>query len=992
VAALVQLAAGVEVFDARARGQGRLEELPRRAAPDLQLERDLEEQLLVGEDGLGMSAQGRLGRDGHDQQPGTVLRGLVDQLLQQRRAVAVGNAPDASDADPVLGGPQAQLAALLLAQGPVLAAEDVDHEDAGLDQAHLLQQAGGVVLTPVRERAPAVVVDALRVGAAAVGGARFLLARERAEHEVRVVGAHLLAPALEPLAQRGALDRRAEDLDLRPVRLERLAQQRRPGVLAREERPEGLVGAQDRDAQDPARALARSLLAAEAGGIEVLTRDPGHFGSRHRPPDLAGIALVEAVPAQPGIALGTPDHGRSGAGGVVEGRAAQRDLAQAGAAEEQRQCECNGSPRRGLEGHECARIAPEIRREGPGKIAKNPRVGEPKAVKNAAPLPALALALAACAATGRAPSQPMDIHSHAQPQLVRVTHASLDLTLDFERHEARGQVRLDLDRRDPSAALVLDAQALEIERVAGSDGGARSFRLGAPDPNLGSALSIALAPLDRSVTVHYRTTKDTQALQWLAPEQTHDKRQPYLFTQGQAILTRTWIPLQDTPGVRITYDAAIRCPAGLTPVMSAEQLGLSEDGAHRFRMPQAIPSYLIALACGELAFRPISERCGIWAEPGQVAQARREFEDTEKMVQAAEQLFGPYRWGRYDLLILPPSFPFGGMENPRLTFATPTVLAGDKSLVSLVAHELAHSWSGNLVTNATWRDFWLNEGFTVYFESRIMEAVYGPERARMERQLAIGELERGLKELEPWQQVLHVKLEGRHPDEGFSDVPYTKGALFLTRLEELCGRARFDAFLRKWFDEHAFQSVTTEDFRAFLQRELPEAAPPAIDLEAWLEKPGIPADAPRPETESLARVDREVARWKAAQDPAAPASDGWVTQQWLHFLEGIVPGLDAQGMAVLDARFGFTRTGNCEILDVWLRLAIQCGYSAADARLEEFLMDVGRRKYLEPLYKELRKTPAGLERAKVLYARARPRYHAVSAGTIDELLGWKRDG
>jgi len=583
----------------------------------------------------------------------------------------------------------------------------------------------------------------------------------------------------------------------------------------------------------------------------------------------------------------------------------------------------------------------------------------------------------------------MDIHSHARPDLVRVTHASLDLNLDFERQQVRGKVRLDFQRREPADSLVLDAQALEIEKVEGSDGQPRAFQLGPEDKILGSALSITLAPADRSVTVHYHTTEGTQALQWLAPEQTHDKQKPYLFTQGQAILTRSWIPLQDSPGVRLTYDAAIRCPEGLTPVMSAEQLGRDKDGAFRFRMPQAIPSYLIALGCGAIAFRPISDRCGIWAEPGEVDQARDEFEDTEKMVQAAEKLFGPYRWGRYDLLILPPSFPFGGMENPRLTFATPTVLAGDKSLVSLVAHELAHSWSGNLVTNATWRDFWLNEGFTVYFESRIMEAVYGAERAQMERQLAIGELERGMKELEPWQQVLHIQLEGHGPDDGFSDVPYTKGALFLTRIEELAGRARFDGFLRKWFDEHAFQSVTTEDFRRFLQQELLDKTPLALDLQAWLESPGLPADAPRPKTEALARVEREIASWKSQRDAAAILAEAWVTQQWLHFLEGIAEGLDAQSMAALDARFGFTRTGNCEILDVWLRLSIQCGYHAADARLEEFLMEVGRRKYLEPLYKELKKTPQGLERAKAIYAKARPRYHAVSRGTIDELLSWK---
>lgn len=586
----------------------------------------------------------------------------------------------------------------------------------------------------------------------------------------------------------------------------------------------------------------------------------------------------------------------------------------------------------------------------------------------------------------------MDIHSHAQPDAVRVTHASLDLELDFAARIVRGSVRLDLERRDAHAPLRVDAQALTITAVRGVDGTPLAHTLTGEDPVLGGTLEVSLRPEDQSVAIDYATTADCQAVQWLQPEQTHGRRQPFLFTQGQSILTRTWIPLQDSPGVRMTYDARIRVPQGLVPVMSAESLGRDEQGAYRFRMPQAIPSYLIALACGDLAFEPISERCGIWADPALVKSARAELEDTERMIVEAEQLFGPYRWGRYDLIVLPPAFPFGGMENPRLTFATPTILAGDKSLVSLVAHELAHSWSGNLVTNATWRDFWLNEGFTVYFEGRIMEVVYGTERARMERQLAIAELEKTLRELEPWQTVLHIDLEGHHPDDGFSDVPYTKGALFLTRIEQLAGRERFDGFLRRWFDEHAFRSVTTEQFLRFLDRELiaeDRARYAPLNIDEWLTQPGLPADAPRPSTDALTRVDRELTKWRLSRQVEGIDTTGWVTQQWQHFLEGLESDLDASAMAKLDARFALTQTGNSEVLVIWLRLAIRHGYKPADARLQDFLMTVGRRKFLEPLYKQLAATQQGLERAKSIYAGARPRYHAVTAGTIDEILGTK---
>lgn len=586
----------------------------------------------------------------------------------------------------------------------------------------------------------------------------------------------------------------------------------------------------------------------------------------------------------------------------------------------------------------------------------------------------------------------MDIHSHAEPARVRVTHVSLDLDVDFAAKRLSGSVELTLDRREPSAALVLDQQGLAIESVSGTDGSARKFSIGTEHDNLGSALTVQLAAADRSVRVRYTTKDKALALQWLDATQTADQKSPFLFTQGESVFTRTWIPLQDSPGVRATYDATIRVPNGLTAVMSAEQLGKGSDGAFHFRMTHPIPSYLIALAVGDIAFEAISPRCGVWAEHSVLAGARAELADTERMVQSAEHLFGPYRWGRYDLIILPPSFPFGGMENPCLTFATPTILAGDKSLVSLVAHELAHSWSGNLVTNATWRDFWLNEGFTVYFEQRIMEEVYGRERAVMEEQLSKADLVREMNELAPRDQVLHVDLTGRHPDDGFSGVPYNKGALFLMRLEELYGRERFDRFLTRWFDGHPFQSVTTETFLAFLDRELfaqDRALARRFDLRAWLDDPGLPPDSPNPTSQLLVLVDRQVQNFEATKDAARVEATGWVTQQWLHFLEGIGQHVDAGEMAMLDSEFHLTQSQNSEIACVWMRLAIQCGYAPVDRPLEAFLMRVGRRKFLEPLYKELAKTPAGLERARAIYAKARPRYHAVSVGTIDGILGWK---
>ena len=586
---------------------------------------------------------------------------------------------------------------------------------------------------------------------------------------------------------------------------------------------------------------------------------------------------------------------------------------------------------------------------------------------------------------------PLDMHTHAQPNLCRVRHLSLSLALDFDTSTAKGTCTLTLERPDPAAPLVLDSKGLRIERVAGADGSEREFTLGQEHDNLGAPLSITLRPKDREVVVHYATAPGAEAMQWLAPGQTASGKAPFLFTQGQAIFTRTWIPTQDSPGVRVTYDASIAVPADLTAVMSAEQLGRGSDGRFRFRMREAIPPYLIALACGDLEFQGISKRAGVWAEPSVVMAARDELVDTERMIAAAEKLFGPYRWGRYDLLILPPAFPYGGMENPRLTFATPTILAGDKSLVALVAHELAHSWSGNLVTNATWRDFWLNEGFTVYIEQRIMEAVFGVERSNMEQVLSRAELEQEMAGLQPKDQVLHIDLTGRHPDDGFSQVPYEKGALFLRRLEQIYGRPAFDQFLRNYFDSHAFQSITTEEFAHHLQEKLIDRLPALgekMDVHAWLTTPGLLPDAPSSRSALLDRVDTELAALRVGQAAGKLETKGWVTQQWLRFLTGLPHDLSPQRMSELDETFHFTKSGNSEIACAWLEKSIQTGYSAADQRLEEFVMQVGRRKFLKPLYTALAQSPAGLERAKALYARARPRYHAVSRGTLDKIVGF----
>ena len=565
---------------------------------------------------------------------------------------------------------------------------------------------------------------------------------------------------------------------------------------------------------------------------------------------------------------------------------------------------------------------------------------------------------------------PRDIHSYSNPDRVRVGHISLDLTVVFEQQTIHGVAVLTIEQigRD-TKQLILDSRALRIDDTEVSPDGVKYtesvFAIGQPDKILGAPLQIDIAPDTKFIRIRYSTDPAATALQWLTPAQTAGKQHPFLYTQSQAIHARSWIPLQDSPGVRVTFEARVHVPKGLKAVMGAA--GNPAPGeSYNFSMEQAVPSYLIALAVGDLAFHSTGPRTGVWAEPSVVESAAAEFSDMENMLEAAERLYGPYRWNRYDVLVMPPSFPFGGMENPCLTFATPTVITGDKSLVSLVAHEMAHSWSGNLVTNATWSDFWLNEGYTVYIERRILEELYGVRRAEMEACLGYQELQAELKSHPAADQILHIDLTGRDPDDGVTSIPYEKGALFLRQVEQTFGRQKFDAFLKDYFDHFAFQSISTEESLDYMREhlfhhdlELAERIP----VHQWVFEPGLPASASVPVFEE------------------SPEMEKWSTHEWLRFLRGLPKRLEASRMQELDAIWHLTASGNYEILDQWLLMAIRNRYTPAYPRLEEFLMEVGRRKYVKPLYEAM-----DLEQAVAIYGKARPGYHPITQMTIDSIL------
>ncbi|MBY6211765.1 M1 family metallopeptidase [Microbulbifer agarilyticus] len=592
------------------------------------------------------------------------------------------------------------------------------------------------------------------------------------------------------------------------------------------------------------------------------------------------------------------------------------------------------------------------------------------------------------------PESGVDYHSFANTNDYLIKHVDLDLTADFDNKVLKGEAILDIQRlTQKNPALILDTRDLDITNVRAGVGNSLQdvkFSLDKTDPNLGTPLKINLPKGANRVAIQYQTSPGASGVQWLEPQQTAGKKHPFLFTQAQAIHARSFIPLQDSPKVRVTYKATIRTPEELLAVMSANNDPETEkDGVYEFEMPQPIPSYLIALAIGNLEFKPMGERTGVYAEPELLDAAAAEFEDTEDMLEVTEKNYGPYRWDRYDLLILPPSFPFGGMENPRLSFITPTVIAGDKSLVALIAHELAHSWSGNLITNASWRDLWLNEGFTTYLTNRIMQFVYGDERYQMEMALGYDDLKADLDDREDKDEIMAIDLRGRDPDEVFSNIPYEKGSLFLYELEQKIGRENFDQFLMDYFNHFAFQSITTEDFVKYLDQTLLKQYPDKLDrarIQQWIFEPGIPEGAPQPTSDAFTKLDPVRQQWLNGEIKASDIeTDGWTFHQWKYFLDGMPEKLSEDQLAELDSTFDLTQSKNNEIAFSWLMIAVRNQYKPAEPRLEDFLVTIGRNKFLRPLYRNMM-VHGQSDSAKRIFEKAKPGYHPLTVKVNSKII------
>jgi len=567
----------------------------------------------------------------------------------------------------------------------------------------------------------------------------------------------------------------------------------------------------------------------------------------------------------------------------------------------------------------------------------------------------------------------------------------LELNVNFATSRIEGTATLEL--AEPAAGpLDLDTRDLEIKNVTDTKGNSLEWELAQKDDILGTCLRIQLPEGTASLTVDYATSPTASALQWLEPAQTDGGKHPYLFSQCQAIHARSVIPCQDSPLARFTFTARMTVPEDLTVVMAAAP-GQAEKGSQpgtrsfSFEMPQSIPPYLFAFAVGNIVSEDLGPRSRVYTEPETLKKSAWEFADVDKMLTAAEDVFGPYLWDRFDFLVMPGSFPYGGMENPRLTFLTPTLLAGDRSLVNVLAHELAHSWTGNLVTNATMDDFWLNEGFTVWAERRILENLYGPEAKSLAAAIGRNGLMEAMESFgmdSPFTQ-LETDSKGSDPDEFYSLVPYEKGYLFVALLEQVVGTQKFDAFIKKYIKHFSFTSITTAQFEEFLNAELPGIAD-KVRAEEWIHQAGLPDNSPVFASERLEMLEGLAKGWSDGTRPEIDQAKVWSAEDWQIFLQALPRSLPEADCAWLDDNFALTAQGNSEILCNWLLIATASGYEPVFDRVRSFLGDVGRMKYLKPLYTALYEGEKTKEMAREVFAANAGGYHPIARGGIERIM------
>ena len=568
----------------------------------------------------------------------------------------------------------------------------------------------------------------------------------------------------------------------------------------------------------------------------------------------------------------------------------------------------------------------------------------------------------------------------------RIKHIDFRIRADFERRvldiEATYQMQAPV-----SSSLFLDTVKLNIKDVR-ANGEALAWELGEDDEVLGQRLTLKELNGADQFTLIFSTSPESRALQWIDAEKTLGGSHPFLFSQCQSIHARSVFPCQDTPSVRFTFTAEVEAPEGLTAVMAAEQLPAEKgSGKFLFRMPQPIPSYLFAIGIANLVFHEFGPRTGIYAEPEIITAAAWEFAENETKVDEAEKLLGPYMWGRYDLLVLPPSFPYGGMENPRLTFLTPTCILGTRGQVSLITHELAHAWTGNLITNATWRDFWLNEGWTTYAETRITEILEGKDV----HDLHDAYNEKGLVTLmtrigmDSPHTCLKLPGDERDADSFTTAVAYQKGCFFLKECELAVGRARFDAFIQKYMKRFQFQSITTEDFLDFLKAELPDVLE-KVDVHKWAYEPGLPERRNRPHSHLFAEVADALGAYEKGTRPTREQAAGWHRYQILSFLQGLPKQIPVEDCKYFEDILQLEKANDGAFFSSFYPICIASGYEEAMPHIEKFMGTVGRMLYVFPIFRAMIETDWSKGLARPLFERVRDRHHPITVKGTEGML------
>ncbi|CAG9766424.1 unnamed protein product [Ceutorhynchus assimilis] len=596
------------------------------------------------------------------------------------------------------------------------------------------------------------------------------------------------------------------------------------------------------------------------------------------------------------------------------------------------------------------------------------------------------------------PLSDLDPSSFSKPELVKVTSIDLNLNVNFDKKILAGTVLLGAQKVDPKAnEIILDSMKLNILSIYDVETKQElSYELSQNVKDFGSKLTIQLPKKESNnfqIGIDYETSPDATGLQWLSPSETAGHKHPYLFSQFQPTHARSVIPCQDTPGVKTPYKATISAPQEFTVLMSALQDGsktLPTGKISHFVQKVPMPSYLIAIAVGVMESRQIGPRTTVWSEKELIEESAYEFANTEHQLKTAEDLCGPYVWGKYDLLVLPPSFPYGGMENPCLTFVTPTLLAGDRSLANVIAHEIAHSWTGNLVTNRNFEHFWLNEGFTVFIERKIKGRLESLQSQDFDAYTHLSVLREEVNRRGKHTSLV-VDLKGTHPDEAFSIIPYEKGQTFLRYLESVIGGpAEMEPFLRSYFEQYKYQSIDTDVFKNYFKKYFANKQEiEKIDWQTWLHAPGMPPVVPNYD-KTLAIICDEFFdkynKWDGTGESPITSKEvqKLMASQQIYILQQILEA-DPQPidkLKQLDSVFNLDQTKNAELLFLWLRICLKAQWKDKIDAMFRWINTVGRMKYVRPLYRDLFKWEFTRRRAIENFKANRQNMMHVSAFTI----------